>query len=144
MNWLTLVFGVAAICLLSAPISPVLAAEKPPIIVVKDRTVVAFFPPASKAELGKDPDLNEALADFQVYAKGVREPLKKAGVEFHELYTHSFQVRLGKTVTTFRPTKADVGYYFVVPGKKPRIEYGVITDADLLQIAHEYFGIPTQ
>jgi hypothetical protein len=112
--------------------------------VVEGRTVVAFFPPASKPELEKDPDLNEALADFQVYAKRVREPLKRAGIEFHELYTHSFQVRLGRTVTTFRTSKGEVGYYFVVPGKKPRIEYGVMTDADLLQIADEYFGIPSR
>jgi hypothetical protein len=144
MNRLIVVFGVAAICLLSAPISSVLAAEKPPIIVVEGRTVVAFFPPTSNPELEKDPDLNEALADFQVYAKSVREPLKKAGVEFHELYTHSFQVRLGKMVTTFRANKGDVGYYFVAPGKKPRIVYGVMTDADLLQVANEYFGIPTR
>ncbi len=138
------VFGVAGICLLFAPISSLLAAEKPPIIVVEGRTVVAFFPPASKPELDKDSDLNEALADFQVYAERVREPLKKARVQFHELYTLSFQVRQGKTVTTFRPAKGDVGYYLVVPGKKPRIEYGVMTDTDLLQIANEYFGIPTR
>ncbi len=27
-----------------------------------------------------------------------------------------------------------------MPGKKPRIEYGVMTDADLLQVANDYFG----
>jgi len=144
MNRLTVVFGVATICLLSAPISSVPATEKVPIIVIEGRTVVAFFPPANKPELEKDPDLNEALADFQVYAKRVREPLKRAGVEFHALYAHSFKVRLGRTVTTFRTTKADVGYYFVVPGKKPRIEYGVKTDADLLRTANEYFGISSR
>jgi hypothetical protein len=44
----------------------------------------------------------------------------------------SFVVRRG-------PVK--VGYYFIAPGKKPRIEYGVVTDIDLLQIATEYFGV---
>jgi hypothetical protein len=43
-------------------------------------------------------------------------------------------------VTAFRPLKGNVGYHFVVPGRKPRIEYGVMTDADLLQVANEYFG----
>jgi hypothetical protein len=107
-------------------------------------TIVAFFPPVTKTELQKDPDANEALADFQVYANSVREPLKKSGIEFHEIYAHSFQVHRGNTVTTFRPSKAQVGYYFVVPGKKPRIEYGVMTDVGLLEIAHEYFGTPAQ
>jgi uncharacterized protein YggE len=144
MKRLIVVFGVATVCLLSARIPAVLATEKPPVIVVEGRTIVAFFPPVSNAELEKDPDTNEALADFRFYANQVREPLKKAGVEFRELYTHSFQVRVGNTVTTFRTTKADVGYYLVVPGKKPRIEYGVMTNADLLQVATDYFGIPAQ
>jgi len=30
--------------------------------------------------------------------------------------------------------------YLIVPGKKPRIEYGLITDIDLLQVANEHFG----
>jgi hypothetical protein len=29
----------------------------------------------------------------------------------------------------------------VAPGKKPRVEYGVMADADLLQVANEYFGL---
>ena len=89
----------------------------------------------------KDPDANEALADFQLYAESLRAPLRKAGIEFHELYANSFQLRDGKRLTTFRPIKANVGYYLVAPGKKPRIEYGVMTDSDLLQVANKYFGI---
>jgi hypothetical protein len=102
---------------------------------------VAFFEPVTQAKLAKDPDTNEALADFQLYASSVRAPLRKAGIEFHELYARSFRLRVGNQLTTFRPVKEDVGYYLVEPGKKPRIEYGVITDADLLQVANEYFGI---
>ena len=104
-------------------------------------TVVAFFEPANPGKGEKDPDANEASADFQFYARNVREPFRKEGIEFHELYTRSFQLREGKKLTTFRPVKADVGYYLVAPGKKPRIEYGVMTDADLLQVANQYFGI---
>jgi hypothetical protein len=140
MKRLILLFGAAAICLLTGRISPVSAAETPPLVVVGSCTIVAFFPPVTDAELQKDADTNEALADFQLYATRVREPLKRAGVDFHELYTHSFRVRVGKAVTTFRPGKVDVGYFFVVPGKEPRIEYGVMTDTDLLQVANEYFG----
>jgi hypothetical protein len=129
-----------ALCGLTGPSAPG-AAEKPPVVVVRGPTVVAFFEPVSQAKLEKDPDTNEALADFQWYATSVRDPLRKAGIEFHELYTHSFRLRVGNRFSTFRPVKVDVGYYLVAPGKNPRVEYGVMTDADLLQLATEYFGV---
>jgi hypothetical protein len=140
MNRLIVLFGLATVCLLTVRTSPVSAAEKPPLVVAEGRTIVAFFPPVSGAKFEKDADTNEALSDFQLYTTRVREPLKNAGVEFHELYTRSFRVRVGKAVTTFHPNKVDVGYCLVVPGKKPRIEYGVMTDTDLLEVANEYFG----
>jgi len=40
----------------------------------------------------------------------------------------------------FRPAKGNVGYYLIVPGKNPRIEYGIMTSTDLLQVANDYFG----
>jgi len=122
---------VATTCLLSA--------QNTPTFDVRRATVIAFFA-VTQSELSKDSDTNEALDDFQFYATKVKQPLEKAGVDFREVYVHAFRVRLGKTVTTFRPVKVDVGYYFVAPGKKPRIEYGVMTDVDLLQVANEYFG----
>jgi hypothetical protein len=33
------------------------------------------------------------------------------------------------------------GYYFIAHGKKPHVEYGVMTDADLLAAAKQYFGV---
>jgi hypothetical protein len=117
------------------------AAEKQPVVVVRGPTVLAFFEPFPTAKLGKDADTNEALADFQLYARKVRAPLKKAGIEFHELYARSFRLRVGNKLTTFRPARVGVGYYFVAPGKDPHIEYGVSTDADILQVANAYFGI---
>lgn len=125
-------------CVLAMQISLV-AAEKHPVVVVAGPTIVAFFP-VTEAELQKDADANEALADFQFYAQKVREPLKKIGIEFAEVYTHSFRIRIGQEVTVFTPTKENVGYYLIASGKKPRIEYGVMTDADLLQVAKDYFG----
>ena len=107
---------------------------------IKRPTIVAFFPPVTQSELSKDAGMNEVMSDFQFYAAQVRQPLEKAGIDFKEVYAHRFRVRLGKAVTTFRPVKADVGYYFVAPGKKPRIVYGVVTDVGLLQAAREYFG----
>jgi hypothetical protein len=134
-----LMFATAFFALCAFSVAPV-TAEKQPVLVVHGPTVVAFFEPVPQAKLDKDPDANESLADFQLYATRVRAPLRKVGIEFHELYTHSFRLRVGNRLTTVRPINADVGYYLVVPGKKPRIEYGVMTDADLLQVANEYFG----
>jgi hypothetical protein len=144
MKWPILSIAVGTVWVLTAWLSPVAAAEKQLLLLVSGPTIVAVFPPVTDAELKKDTDTNEALADFQLYTTRVREPLKGAGIEFHELYAHSFRVRDGKTVTTFRPVKGDVRYYFIFPGKKPRIEYGVMTDADLLQVAREYFGSPAK
>ena len=88
-------FGVALVCVLSLQVSLVVAAEKQPVVVVAGPTIVAFFP-ITRTELQKDADTNEALADFQFYAKQVREPLKKTGIEFQEVYAQSFRCVSGK------------------------------------------------
>jgi hypothetical protein len=119
------------------------SATQRPTIDVRQPTIVAFFSPVTQAELS-DGETNEALDDFQYYAGQVRAPLRNAGIKLHEIYAHSFQIRIGKKITVFHPVKAEVGYYFAVPGKKPRVEYGVLTDVDLLNIAHEYFGTATK
>jgi hypothetical protein len=134
MNWPIIAF--VALYVFSGPAAP---EESQPVIVVHGPTIVAFFAPATKSE--NSADGNESLADFRFYAKNVRKPLKNAGIAFHELYANSFRLQDGKKLTTFDPGKVDVGYYLIAPGKKPRIEYGVLTDSDLLQMAKEYFGL---
>lgn len=132
------------VALLLAP--SLVATPKNTIVSIHRPTVVAFFAPVTSGVLNADPDTNEALADFQLYATKVRKPLNDAGIDFKEIYAKSFQVQRGRRITIFRPGKVDVGYYFVAPGKEPRIEYGVLTDSDLLQIAREYFDqtpVPT-
>jgi len=118
---------------------PLQSANKTPTFDLHGPTIFAFFPPVSEAELLKDPDTNTALDDFQFYARQVRQPLQKKGIEFREVYAHRFSIRRGTTVSTFTPRKVQVGYYFVAPGKKPHVAYGVMTDADLLQAAEAYF-----
>lgn len=104
-------------------------------------TILAFFAPVSPILPKKDAaDSNEALSDFQFYGRQVLKPLAKIGVDYKEIYASRFVVRLGDTPTTFRPAKG-VGYYFVAPGKKPCVEYGVMTDSDLLHAAHNCFGL---
>ena len=68
------------------------------------------------------------------------KPLAKMGVGYREIQASDFVVKVGNATTNFRPVKG-VGYYFVAPGKKPRVEYGVLTDSDLLHAARNYFAL---
>jgi hypothetical protein len=121
---------------------PLQCANKTRTFDVRGPTVFAFFPPVTEADLSKDPDTNTALDDFQFYARKVRQPLEKKGIEFREVYAYRFSIRRGTTVSVFTPRKIQVGYYFVAPGKKPHVAFGVMTDADLLQAADAYFRSP--
>jgi len=118
------------------------AQNKPiPEFVVKSPTIVAFFPPVTDAELEKNADTNEALGDFQLYATRAVPRLKKAGIAFEVVNAVTFKVRVGKTTSTFRTGKVGIGYYFIAPGRRPRIQYGVMTDEDIVATAHEYFKV---
>jgi len=114
---------------------------KQPTFVVRRPTILAFFPPVTPKQLDQDPDTNEVLSDFQLYARQARGPFSKLGVDFEEVYARSFRVTSARRTTTFHPGGPKIGYYFVAPGKRPRIEYGVETDGDLRRIAAEYFGV---
>jgi len=51
-----------------------------------------------------------------------REPLRRRGIEFHEVYGNRFGIRRGKTVVIFAPDKVQGGYY---AGRSPqRVEDG--------------------
>ena len=113
-----------------------------PLFVINGPTVIAFFRPVSDADLQKDPDLNESLSDFQYYSGKAGADFKKKGIEYHEVYTLSFSVRVGSSVSVFRSHKDGVGYYFIVPGKRPHVEHGVMTNDDLMQVADSYFNPP--
>jgi hypothetical protein len=112
-----------------------------PLIAVTGPTVIAFFPPVKDQALAKKYDMNVTLDDFQFYASKAREPLKKADVDFQEVYSNSFQVQDGKKLVMFQLKKVKIGYYFVSPGMKPIVEYGVMNEADLFECVHKYFGI---
>ena len=139
MKRIKLAFACVAACL-AAVAAAVGVAEGQTVMVVRGPTVVAFFEPVSDKMMAKDAGTNEALSDFQLYTRQVRGPLQRRGVEFQEMYATAFRVQDGDRVVLFRPGKVKVGYYFVAPGKKPQIKYGVMTDADILQMADEYFG----
>jgi len=106
-------------------------------------TVIAYFAPNKKAA-SIDDEAGEAYEDFQLYANRAEISLEREGIEFHEVYARSFHVGTGAKLVKFSASKSGVGYYLIAPGKKPRIEYGVMTDIDLLSVAHEYFGMSSR
>jgi hypothetical protein len=126
-----------------SPIHVSRAQRVPPVPLIDDRhaSILAFFPPLSNADL-ENGNTNEALSDFQFYAESARQPLRQAGIDFREVYASTFRVHIDNG-TTFFHTRDKIGYYFVAPGKRPYIVYGVMTDDDLLQTAKRYFRSTT-
>jgi hypothetical protein len=115
------------------------AGKTVPTFVIQRPTIVAFFAPAKQSD--NDADTNEVLGDFQLYATRAHPHLEKAGIDFIVATTVSFRVRTGMKLRSFRTGKIGVGYYFIAPDKEPHVEYGVMTDTDLLDRARQYFGM---
>lgn len=113
-----------------------------PTFVIERPTIIAFCRPVSDEEMDKNPDANEVLGDFQLYASRVSRPLKEAGISFEVASAVRFRVKDGKAVRSFNTGKIGVGYYFIAPGKEPHVEYGVETDPDILEAARKYFQLP--
>jgi hypothetical protein len=134
------------LCLLAAIVILLLPADslslrasvETPLFDIHQPTVLAFFRPTSHAD-EPGTGANDSLSDFQVYLRQASAPLGKAGIEVHDVYARSFKVRDGMTTTTFQTKKSGIGYYLVSPGKKPRVEYGLMNDSDLIRVASEYF-----
>ena len=132
--WLPALFSISSILnghAQHAPRIPVVSADGP--------TIIAFFPIAAGIGSG-DGDGNEALSDFEYYSERVTKPLSQIGIRFTEEFERTFRIRSGSENVVFTPKSGTPGYYFVQHGKKPRIEYGVMTDADILVLAKQYFG----
>lgn len=123
--------------LLTGTVASGKSSKKPDGIEISGPTVIAFYP--TNSDLKKN-DENSALFDFQLYATSARRTLEQSGVDFEVVNTRSFNVVLDGRRTTFKPAKASPGCYFAMPGKKPRVEYGVMNDQDIVRTAHEYFG----
>lgn len=131
------------VLLLLTGLSLGMAQETPvPTFVIERPTIIAFFPPMTDAELENNPDMNEVLADFQLYASQASPRLKNSGVDFEVASAVTFRVSKGGVIHTFKSGKVKVGYYFVAPGKLAHVEYGVMTDDDILAAAAKYFQLP--
>jgi len=103
---------------------------------------MAFFLHVTDKEMESNPDTNEVLSDFQAYNSEVHDPLQKAGIELRQTDARFFRIRIGTKIRRFQTDKTGVGYYFIAPGKAPRVEYGVMTADGILTAARKYFGKP--
>lgn len=115
------------------------AAEKTPVINVSGPTLIAFFAPVTQDEVDNDNEISETLSDFQWHLREVKQKLQKAGISVNEIYARKFEVVTGNKKKVFKSGKIDVGYYFVKPGKSPKVEYGVMSNSDIVDAAGEYF-----
>jgi hypothetical protein len=93
----------------------------------------------AQADFGADDA--EGLSDFNYYARKVEKRLSSAGVAFHVVNSRSFRIQTGANVRTIQTGKIGVGYCFIAPGRVLHVEYGVMTDEDILDAARRYFGI---
>ncbi len=137
MKWLIAITSIVISGLVTAPMQ---ARIHQPLVVVSKPTVIAFFP-TTQAQVDRDADTSEAIDDFNFYVFQVKERFAKAGITIQIVNAPSFRVQADGETLDFPNSKKQVGYYFIAPGKKPRIEYGVMTDQDLLEIGWKYFGI---
>ena|GEM_PF-2345384 len=135
-------FCASALLALPLSIFPQSTGPKRLTINVNGPTIVAFSPPVSQSDIDTDKDgINEALDDFQFYESAAHKPLVDAGIRFTDICARSFYVQDGKRQLTFRSRKVEIGYYFIAPGRTPHIEYGVMTDRQILDAARAYFHI---
>jgi hypothetical protein len=117
------------------------ATKQPQTVLIHRPTIVAFFLPITEAEANSGEGDAEALSDFNYYLYMVRKRLESAGVEIQEVSERSFQIQDGTKTRAFETGKVGIGYYLIAPGREPHVEYGVMTDEDLLETAQTYFGI---
>jgi hypothetical protein len=123
---------------LAAPLAT--AADQQTRFVITRPTLISFFLDFTDEQT--EAEGNEALADFEFYLPGAEDAVQKAGVEVHDVFhVKSFQVKSGSRWRTFAPRKVKAGYYFIAPGREPRIEYGVEDTESILDIAREYFHL---
>jgi hypothetical protein len=136
--WLVLSVWLAS-CLMA---SVATAAEQETRFVITGPTLISFFLGYTDEEILADGG-NEALNDFVFYLPAAEDTLRAAGVQVHAVFkAKSFQVKMGSRWRTVKP-REDAGYYFITPGREPRIELGVEDTESIIDFARDYFRLKT-
>jgi hypothetical protein len=120
----------------------VAAAEQQTRFVITGPTLISFFLDYTDDEILAEG--GESLYDFKSYLPAAENTLRWAGVQVHAVFrVKSFQVKMGSRWRTVKPRESGVGYYFIAPGREPRLEFGVEDSETIVDFAREYFRLKT-
>ena len=112
------------------------------VIDIRQPTVIAHFV-TTQAEVDSNPDLGEALSDFQYHLGGARATLTDWGVALEERYAPVVRYRVAGRVVRFAPPRdSAVAYLLLAKDFPPQIYYGVLTDSDLLDRVRRFLTVP--
>jgi len=103
-------------------------------------TLIAFYPPNAAALIDAGGDAATALDDYGYHLASATDGLRALGVQVVSVGSRVLHVvQDGRPIVfTVPPDSADLGYYFAAPARAPAVYYGVRTDSDLLETAHQY------
>jgi hypothetical protein len=101
--------------------------------VMNGPTVIAFYA-LTKEQVARGGDASEAFADFERQLKGVDRALDSLGVRLDYQYSDTIQYQVNGVAHAWHPPSDSlrVGYLFLGPGRILDVQYGVMTNSDLL------------
>jgi hypothetical protein len=108
--------------------------------VVRAPTVVAFYPGNASTAIDSTTDMATALDDFFYYFGPAQGSLEALGFQVTGIGSQTLRlVDGGKTIIfTVPKDSAELGYYFIAPGRPAVVYYGVQTGTDLVDAAKQY------
>jgi hypothetical protein len=109
-------------------------------VVVQGPVLVAFYPALSQAAVDSSEDLATVFDDFSYHLSTAMDSLRALGITVTERPVGRIRLSEGGREREFLPAKdsAAVGYLFVSPGEPDRVQYGVMTNSDLVDAARHY------
>ena len=107
-------------------------------------TLIAFYPASATAEIDSSSDEATALDDFGYHLASAHDSLRALGFRIVSVGSRTLTVVNGGATTTFRVPRdsADLGFYYVAPGRDPVVYYGAQAEDALIDFAHAYLARP--
>jgi hypothetical protein len=109
-------------------------------VLVQGPMLVAFYPQVTQAQVDSSEELATVFDDFTYHLSTAADSLRALGITVVERPVGQIRLMEAGRRREFVPAKdsAYVGYVFASPGRADRVYYGVMTNSDLLDRAHEY------
>lgn len=107
-------------------------------VAVAGPTLVAFYVVPTHADSAGEVDA--ALDDYGYYLAEADSALRALGFRVQVVPSRTVHLVSGRETTVFTvpPDSADLGYYFVAPGRAPAVFYGVQVSDELIAEARAY------